>query len=94
MANGGPKRKQSSHRPPKHHESLEIKKAKTEKNFDIKEEVKEQSPNPEIKPVVDDINELFGKHVLGKIKGYENFNHKENKYLSALEFSWAVDGSE
>jgi hypothetical protein len=41
MANGGPKRKQSSHRPPKHHESLEIKKAKTEKNFDIKEEVKE-----------------------------------------------------
>ena len=48
----------------------------------------------ETKPASDGTHDIFGKHVAGKIKGYENFNHKETKYLSALEFSWAVDGCE
>lgn len=40
----------------------------------------------------EDIEEIFEKHRLKKLKAYENFNHKKDNFLDEFEFSWDIHG--
>ena len=58
----------------------------------VKEE--EEDENPQKQDEVDQKREIFRKHRINKIKGYVNFNNREDTWHDVGEFSWefhAVD---